>query len=137
MRVVCTRTFACIFSETFIIMLWKSKQNVARCNNDHQYVMFLTKTMKCSRFIRNNDCLRILRIRSYSGPHFFRIFSHSDWIRRDTEWIRSISLYSVRMRENAEKMWTRVTPNANTFYAVNFLFAYTENKFYRRSTPLE
>ena len=25
-----------------------------------------------------------VRIRSYSGPHFSRIFPHSDWIRRDT-----------------------------------------------------
>ena len=31
-----------------------------------------------------------------------RIFPHSDWIRRDTE-IRSISLYSVWMRENSDQ----------------------------------
>ena len=30
-------------------------------------------------------CVKSVRIRSYSGPHFSRIFSHSDWIRRDTE----------------------------------------------------
>ena len=43
---------------------------------------------------------------------FFRIFFHSDWIRRD---ILRISSYSVRMRENAGKMQTM-----DTFYAVNF-----------------
>ena len=32
--------------------------------------------------------------------------------------IRSISPYSVRMRENAGKMRTRITPNTDTFYAV-------------------
>ena len=29
-----------------------------------------------------------------------------------------ISPYSVRMRENAGKMWTRITPNTDSFYAV-------------------
>ena len=33
----------------------------------------------------------------------------------------SISLYSVRMRENVGKMWTRITLNMDTFYAVNNL----------------
>ena len=32
--------------------------------------------------------------------------------------IRSISPYSVRMRKNAGKMRTRITPNTDTFYAV-------------------
>ena len=55
-----------------------------------------------------------VRIRSYSGPHFPRIFPHSDWIRRDAEY----DTYSVRMRENAGKMQTRITPNTDYFYAV-------------------
>ena len=33
-------------------------------------------------------CVKSVRIRSYSGLHFSRIFPHSDWIRRDTEYIR-------------------------------------------------
>ena len=37
--------------------------------------------------------------------------------RRDTEY----RPYLVRMRENAERMWTRTTPNTDTFYAV-FVF---------------
>ena len=59
--------------------------------------------------------------RNYSGLHFSRIFPHPDWI-------RSISPYSVRMRENPRKMRTRITPNTDSFYAVvvnSFL-----NKFY-------
>ena len=28
-------------------------------------------------------CVKSVRIRSYSGPNFSRIFTHSDWIRRD------------------------------------------------------
>ena len=86
-----------------------------------------------------------VRIRSYSGPHFSRIFPHSDWIWRDTPesvfrailvrifprffciWTeygeilsirRSISPYSVRMWENPGKILTRITPNTDSFYAV-------------------
>ena len=45
-------------------------------------------------------CIKSVRIRSYSGPHFSRI---------------GISPYSARMRENAGKMRTRITPNADSF----------------------
>ena len=40
-------------------------------------------------------CVKSDRVRSYSGPHFSRIFPHSDWIR--------ISPYSFRMREKSGK----------------------------------
>ena len=43
-------------------------------------------------------CVKSVRTRSYSDPHFSRIFPHLDWIRRDT-----ISPYSVQMRENADQ----------------------------------
>ena len=56
-------------------------------------------------------CVKSVHIRSYSGPHFSRIFPHLDWIRRDI----STSPYSVRMQENAGKMWTKITQNTNTF----------------------
>ena len=88
-------------------------------------------------------CVKSVCTGSYSGPHFSRIFPHWDWIRKDTEYLsifspnagkcgknvdqdnseyghflRSISLRSVRMRENQWKMRTRVTPNMDSFYAV-------------------
>ena len=47
--------------------------------------------------------------------HIFPAFSR---IRNEFGELRSISLYSVRMRENPEKIRTRITPNTNTFYAV-------------------
>ena len=34
----------------------------------------------------NWHCVKRVRIRSYSGPHFSRIFPHSDWIRREMEY---------------------------------------------------
>ena len=46
--------------------------------------------------------------RIYSGPHVSRIFPNSDWI-------RSISPCSVRMRENPRKMQTRITPIQTLF----------------------
>ena len=64
-----------------------------------------------------NHCVKSVRVRSYSGLYFVRIFPHSDWIRRDTEQI--ISPYSVWMRENAGKMRTRITSNKDSYYAVN------------------
>ena len=54
-------------------------------------------------------CVKSVRIRSYSGPHFFSIFPHLDWIRRDTEYL---SVFSP----NAGKMKTIITPNTDTFY---------------------
>ena len=65
-------------------------------------------------FLQNSSHgAKSVRIRSYSGPHFSRIFPHSDRIRRD-----SISPYSVLMRKNPGKTRTRITPNTDSFYAV-------------------
>ena len=50
-------------------------------------------------------------IKSYSSPHFSCIS------RIRTEY-GEISPYSVRMRKNAGKMLTRITPNKDAFYAV-------------------
>ena len=63
------------------------------------------------KYSKSTHCLKSVRIRSYSGPHFSRIFPHADWIRRDT----GISPNSVWMREDAGKMRTRTTPNTDTF----------------------
>ena len=60
-------------------------------------------------------CVKRVRIRSYSGPHFSRIFQR---IRTEYEEIRSISPYSVQMWENPGKMRTIITPKTDSFYAV-------------------
>ena len=51
---------------------------------------------------------------SVFGVFLVRIFPAFSRIR--TEY--GVSPYSVRMRENAGKMRTRITPNTDTFYAV-------------------
>ena len=38
-----------------------------------------------------NHCVKSVRIRSYSGPYFPRIFPHSKWIRIDTEYLSVFS----------------------------------------------
>ena len=57
--------------------------------------------------------LKRVCIRSYSGLLFSQIFPHSDWI-------LLTSPYSVRMRENPGKMRTRITPNTDSFYTVQY-----------------
>ena len=49
----------------------------------------------------------------YSVLFWFAFFSHFPAFGLNTE-----RYYSVRMRENAGKMRTRITPNTDTFYAV-------------------
>ena len=58
--------------------------------------------------------IRSVRIRSHYGPHFSRIFPHLDWIRRD---IPYLSVFSPNAGK-CGKMWTRTTPNTDTFYLV-------------------
>ena len=55
-----------------------------------------------------------------------RIFPAFSHIRTEYAETRSISPYSIQMRENAGKMRTRITLNTDTFQAVNiFLFLFT------------
>ena len=71
-----------------------------------------------SNNLKNLNSVKSVRIRSYSGPHFSCIFPHSDWIRRDTQYLSVFCPNAGKCQKNAEKMRTRITPNASTFYAV-------------------
>ena len=51
-------------------------------------------------------CAKRVRIPSYSGPHFSRIFPHSEYL----------SVFSLNWEKNAKKMRTRITPNTDSFY---------------------
>ena len=42
-------------------------------------------------------------IRSYFGPHFSRIFSHSDWIRRDTKYLSVFSPNTGKCGKNTDQ----------------------------------
>ena len=48
-------------------------------------------------------CIKSVRIRCYFGPHFSRIFSHSDRIRRDTLYLSAFSPNAGRCRKNADQ----------------------------------
>ena len=69
----------------------------------------ITYDPPCSFWLTHS--VKRVRIRSYSGLHFSWIFPHLDWIRR-------VSLYSVRMRENPRKIQSRITPNTDSFYGL-------------------
>ena len=79
--------------------------------------------LSCSQILLSyrmyHHCIKYVRIRSYSGPHF-PAFSRI-W----TEYgdIPHISPYSVRISENAGKMRIRIPPNMDTFYAVSILLS--------------
>ena len=65
----------------------------------------------CYGELKEYHCVKSVRIWSFYGPHF--------------------SLYSVRMRENAGKMRTRITPNTGTFYAVCLIILfYLDNEYH-------
>ena len=68
---------------------------------------------------RSFHCVKSIRIRGYFGPHFSRIWTEYGGIVR-------ISLYPVRMREDAGKMQTRITPNTVFFYEVFLSQTHTE-----------
>ena len=44
-----------------------------------------------------------VRIRSYSAPHFSRVFPHSDWIRRDTKYLSTFSPNAGKSGKNADQ----------------------------------
>ena len=56
----------------------------------------------------NNHCVKSFRIRSYSGPHFpaFGLNTERYGV-------------SVRIQSKCKKIRTSITPNKDTFHAVN------------------
>ena len=66
-------------------------------------VCFLMKKISPDVFLYNYHCVKRVRIRSYSGPPFSRIFPHSDWIQRDTEYLSVFSLNAGKCGKNADQ----------------------------------
>ena len=79
-----------------------SKPYTFRPNKSYAYLLNVEPIN--SMFLKTFLCVKSVRIWSYSDPHFYRIFPHSETIGR----IRCISLYSVRMGGNARKIQTRI-----------------------------
>ena len=48
-------------------------------------------------------CVKSVRIRSYSGPHFSHIFPHLDWIRRGASYLSVLSPNSGKRRKNTDQ----------------------------------
>ena len=60
-----------------------------------------------TRLLGSIHCVKSVRIRSYSGPHFPAFGLNTE---RFTE--------SLRIQSECGKMRTRITPNRDTFYVV-------------------
>ena len=63
--------------------------------------------------ITGNHSVKNVRTRSYSGPHF-----PAFEMNRERYEVYGVSL---RIQSECGKMWTRITPNKDTFGAVNIL----------------
>ena len=73
--------------------------------------MQMRKVLKVKTMLVNIDktsCVKSVRIRSYSGPHFLAFELNT--VRQGV---------SLRIQTKCGRMWTRITPNRDTFYAVN------------------
>ena len=79
-----------------------------------QFYCILNKLIRAITEV--NSCVKSVLIWSYSGPHFPRILLAFGL---NTERY-GISPYSVRMRENVKKMWTRIIPNTEGFSESQF-----------------
>ena len=76
-------------------------------------------------------CVKNVRIRSYSGPHFFAFGLNTERYSASLPHFPAFGLNTeVRMRENAGKMRTRITPNANIFYAVTIFINVVHFHYY-------
>ena len=57
----------------------------------------------CMLILFKLHCVKSVRIRSYSGPHFPLVFPHSHWIRRDTEYLSVFSPNAGKCEKNADQ----------------------------------
>ena len=78
------------------------KKGLIRCQRFPQVisVKFLDCVIVRKQFIHSVKRVHIL---SYSGPNFSRIVPHSDWIRRDTEFLSVFSPNAGKSGKNADQ----------------------------------
>ena len=106
----------------------KTKCESKHCKTQKFYyhvtaITFLKKLLffKVHHYLTSDHCVKFVRTRSYSGPHFSYIFLHLDWIRRDTRYLSVFSPNAGKCEKNAGKMRARITPNMGNFYTVDVI----------------
>ena len=110
----------CLWKKTLIQKKW-----LIDINFRHSIVSLPSNQDSQSSYLIYSNWVKSVRIRSCSGPHFSRIFRHSDWIRR----LRSVCLqyfwqiYSLIGNKIEESIFTVV----DFFYFSSFSFK--ENHF--------
>ena len=79
--------------------------------------------LSCSQILLSyrmyHHCIKYVRIRSYSGPHFSRIFPHLDWIWRYTPYLSVFSPNIGKCGKNADQN----TSEYGHFFAVSILLS--------------
>ena len=88
---------------------------VLRCNLKYFQYVFIPRFDYFIRFCYYNHWVKSVRIRSYSGPYFPAFGLNTE-------------RYSVSLRIQSKygKIWTRITPNTDSFQAV-YRFGYLYN----------
>ena len=75
------------------------------------------------KWVNLKHCVKRVRIRRYSGPHFSRIFLHSDWIRSDTPYLSVFSPNAGKCGENADQNNSKyghfLRSESTSFYVVH------------------
>ena len=100
--------------------LWAAKMEVVSCYFKKTNLRVVSYFLWVAVLKETKHCVKRVSIRSYSSPHFSRIFPHSDWIRNDTDYL---SIFSPNAGKSG-KIRTRITSNTNTFYAVMWFILY-------------
>ena len=87
--------------------MWKKNENnkaesKIMENKQAQHFDLMQYSALLSSMLNTNPCIKRVRIRSYSGPHFWRIFPQSYWIRRDM-YLSVFSPNAGKCRKNADQ----------------------------------
>ena len=61
------------------------------------------QTITKRRFFEILHCVKSVRIRSYSAPHFSPVFQDSNWIRKDTSYVFVFSPNAGKCGKNADQ----------------------------------
>ena len=85
------------------IILKRSISDVTAVLDPSLLITFSRTTFALIQIRRLSYCVKSVRIPSYSGLHFFHIFPHSDWIRRNTGYLSVFSKNSGKYGKNADQ----------------------------------
>ena len=93
------------------LLRWKKKIKARR---NELSITFLAMIPKNHANKGKEHCAKRARIRSYSGPHFYRIFPHLDWMQRDMEYLSVFIPNAGKCGKNALRLAAQKTHGIET-----------------------